>query len=326
MATAHQYSDYSSAGNDYYGSYYNQATIYDSSYYTNCISNANADHNNATIAINQNNNNHNGHYGGQSNWPTQTSYANNNNNSPQQQHQQQQQQQYYPSDTTQQYTNDQYHHQHQQQQYQSSRFSSTTSPATHHQLNVNQNYPEGPKLTEGYQTNAASTKTIENRPKENNSATLRALLSNKKLRYSAIASAKIDSVTLSPIKTDDSLDLFDDFAYAKRQPIVVGAIRMKHGYESESAQSSLGAMHSPTKMTSENLLSTQTHSPMTNYVEGISTPPLSPKEAAIERTYVTQMPTNMIDDIWTKNSTDCKYAHDVCNFVRRNGKMVDTYF
>lgn len=331
MATAHQFLEYSSGGNDFYGTYHNQpsatncASSYDtgSSYYTNCTSNTNVGHfnadHNATVAMNQNIS----HYPAQSNWSTQTAYANNNNNSHHQQQQQPQshlnhQHQYYSSNAE--YASDQYHHQH-QQQYQSPRFTSPTyNGGVQQQLNRNHNYPESPKVAVAYQSNvtaapAPASKPIENCAKESSTGPLRALLSNKRLRYSPnyakrnaiVCAPKIDTVTLSPVKTDDSLDLFDDFAFAKRQPIV-DAVRRKHGYESENVQSSLGAVHSPTTMTSEIMMGSQKHSPMTNYVDGLSTPPLSPKEVAIEQpAHVNQMPASMIDDAWTNASNECKY-------------------
>lgn len=318
MATT--YSDYSLGGNEFYGDFYgySQPSVYDSSnYYANCTSNSNVGHfnddHNVAAAINQNNNND--HYQAQSNWPTQTAITNNNNS-----HHQQQRQQYYPTNTTQQYANDPYQHQQQQsqqQQYQSPRFASTTYNGG--QLNMNEHYPESPKHTEGYQSNCAPAipvpKPIENRPKETSTGPLRALLSNKSMRYSPIyakrdaivPARKMENVSLSPIKGDDSLDLLDDFAYAKRQSID-GAIHKKLGYESKSVPSSFGAMHSPTMMTSENMMASEIHSPMTRFVDGIGTPPLSPNEAAIEQqTHVNQMPTNMIDDTWTKTSSECKY-------------------
>lgn len=143
---------------------------------------------------------------------------------------------------------------------------------------------------------------------ESDSGTLRALLTNKRLRYSpSYASSsekrKTDIVTLSPIKTDERLDLFEDFPHAIRQAIGVGSVSRRNGCET------ISAMHSPSTMTSENVMTSQIQqSPMSNYVEGISTPPLSPKEASAteQQTHVTQMSANMIDDEWTNTSSERK--------------------
>ncbi|XP_055302929.1 segmentation protein fushi tarazu [Sitodiplosis mosellana] len=134
---------------------------------------------------------------------------------------------------------------------------------------------------------------------DDNSPVLRALLSNKSAKrlspsYSNQSpSAKrprtqenhyVENGTISPVRTEDSLDYFDDFAFEKQQPITE-----KSGYE-------YGAM--PLGMTGENLIATSSasttpltnhtvNSPITSYVEGISTPPQSPGDAAIE--HVNQM-------------------------------------
>lgn len=134
---------------------------------------------------------------------------------------------------------------------------------------------------------------------EDDSPVLRALLSNKSAKrsntnYNHLSPSTkrprtqenhyTESGIISPVRTEDSLDYFDDFAFEKQQPITE-----KSGYE-------YGAM--PLGMTGENLIATSSasttpltnhivSSPITNYVEGISTPPQSPKEAAIE--HVNQM-------------------------------------
>lgn len=166
----------------------------------------------------------------------------------------------------------------------------------------------------------------------NDSPALRALLTNRKLRYSpdysspnmterqkmmgndyhqmlhhqtANASA-IDTIALSPMKTEDSVDFLDEFTlYGKMAiptPHSTGMHTAKIGYAYGGAQ-----MRSPLAMTSENLHSAP-KSPMTNYVAGISTPPLSPKEAEPVnqmRLSDTPSPDNSIQQQWLSNR--CEY-------------------
>lgn len=131
----------------------------------------------------------------------------------------------------------------------------------------------------------------------NDSPALRALLTNRKLGYSPdykrqktaindllthpnggeCTTAAIDSIAMSPIKTDDSVDFLDDIALYGKTTIltphsIIGVHTPKAAYAYGGAQ-----LRSPLTMTGENAHSA-TNSPMSNYVTGISTPPLSPKE------------------------------------------------
>ncbi|XP_031618807.1 homeobox protein SMOX-1 isoform X2 [Contarinia nasturtii] len=143
---------------------------------------------------------------------------------------------------------------------------------------------------------------------------LRNLLSNKKRErpsYSQSPSAKrqrtqensfSDNGTISPIETispkmdqfRDDLDFFDEFAFEKQQPMT-----KKSGYEYG---------HMPLGMTSEN------STPITNSVafDGISTPPQSPNEAAIED--VNQMSNNCD----ASSRTDSQNGSDVACKEKRS--------
>lgn len=163
---------------------------------------------------------------------------------------------------------------------------------------------------------------------ESDSPVLRALLNNKSAKRlspnydQSPQSAKrqrtqahhyTENGIISPLRTEDSLDYFDDFAFHKQRPITE-----KSGYEY--------ALDMPLTMTSENLLAFEAStehvnktdlktpltnhtvsSPITNYVEGISTPPQSPNESAIEQ-HVNQT-SNMCDTSSrtdSQNGSDCK--------------------
>lgn len=200
--------------------------------------------------------------------------------------------------------------------------------------------------TSGHQTsyanaaNAANTspKNAAKRPHtddNNDSPALRALLTNRKLRYSpdysaaniikrqktmvndfplhhhhttnACAPSVIDTIALSPMKTEDSVDFLDDFPlYGKTAiptPHSTGIHSSKAGYAYGGAQ-----MRSPLTMTCENL-HPAANSPMTNYVAGISTPPLSPKEAEPVnhmRLSDTSSPDKTAQPQWLQNGNDCE--------------------
>lgn len=153
---------------------------------------------------------------------------------------------------------------------------------------------------------------------DKDSPALRALLTNKNLRYSpnyidsfshpkrrkpvydpsqktnfnGDSKPNIDNVTLSPHKTEDSLDFFDNFtnfpnktSLQQQQSTPLPDTSIKSGFEYTTQPMVLNKGFSPPDMTCENLSSpasqttTQTSSPMSKLVEGLSTPPLSPKEA-----------------------------------------------
>lgn len=124
---------------------------------------------------------------------------------------------------------------------------------------------------------------------EADSPMLRAILNNKSAKrlrpsYTESPSAKrtkqnnyAENGTISPLRTEDSLDYLD-FAFESQQPIIE-----KSGYtmplgmtgENLTASTSIPSA-STTPLTTHTVIS-----PITNYVDGISTPPQSPKEAAI---------------------------------------------
>ena len=176
---------------------------------------------------------------------------------------------------------------------------------------------------------------FENDSADDDSPVLRALLNNKSAKrlspcYSNQSPPAKRSMTLeanymengaiSPVRTEDSLDYFDEFPFEKQQPITG-----KSGYE-------YGAM--PLGMTGENLIATSStsttpltnhtvSSPITNYVEGISTPPQSPGEAAIE--HVNQMSLRTLDascktdsNAYTQNGDGkCRitFYFNFCNYL-----------
>lgn len=152
---------------------------------------------------------------------------------------------------------------------------------------------------------------------EQDSPALRALLTNKNLRYSPNYSSihnqpkrrkrahnlsepiltpnesvNIDNVALSPHKTEDSLDFLDSYTpfsskqqpYQQQQTTPISDMSIKAGFEYVPQTHVPNNGFSPSRMTSENLTTqtsitnVHTNSPMSKYVDGISTPPLSPKE------------------------------------------------
>lgn len=147
---------------------------------------------------------------------------------------------------------------------------------------------------------------------EKDSPALRALLTNKNLRYTPnyptakrrkraynLSETKltpndgvnIDSVTLSPNKTEDGLDFLDNYTtFPTKQPqqqqqsTPMPDMSIKAGFEYIPQTQVLNKGFSPSRMTSENLpaqtsiINVHASSPMSKYVEGLSTPPLSPKE------------------------------------------------
>lgn len=315
MAAAHQYSDYSPAAN-FCASYYNPPNyMHDNNYY---YTSGQYDYsgNNAIS--------HNGsHYQSSNDWHAQSSYPNQCHLRDQPTTQQPQ---YYST-----LTNDQYHPRSHSQEYQSQshqqqqpRFPSTNSmPATKlssesysgcSQLNAYHNHTENSKATsaERYQTNNNNQAGVKKEEHQNDSTTLRALLSNKKLKYTsnymtrnnrsvarrARLVASIDSVAMSPNKNDDSLDVYDDFAYEKGP---IGAA--KADQDLDAAQSM--KIQNPLAMTCENTMTNQMCSPMLGFVNGISTPPLSPKDT-IES--VNQLSNNMSIDLRAQSDAECKYT------------------
>lgn len=109
---------------------------------------------------------------------------------------------------------------------------------------------------------------------------------------------RYDSAIPSPNKTEDSMDFFD---YNMRKDMA-----NKDGFE----------QHPPT-MTSTILNTTSDRSPITSplssYVDSISTPPLSPKEENqhINHTNKRAMSSPDKSYVWIQNGNDCKYAYIV---------------
>lgn len=320
MAAAHQYSDYSSCAN-LCASYYNpSAYMYDNNHYSTS-GQYDFSGNNAIS--------HNGsHYQSTNEWHAQSSYPNQRHLHDQQTAQQPH---YYAT-----FTNDQYHPRSHSQEYHSQnhqqqqpRFQSTNSMPTAKlssesysgcsQLNAYHNQTENSKATsaERYQTinkNQAVVKKEEEH--QNDSTTLRALLSNKMLRYcskytrnnrpvatGARLVASIDSVAMSPNKNDDSLDVYEDFPYGK-EPIDVAKIDK----DVDAAQSM--TMQNPVAMICENIMTNQMNSPMMGFVNGISTPPLSPKDTTES---VNQLSDNTSHDLRAQGDAECKYTQSHIN-------------
>lgn len=266
MATAHQYPEYATS-NDCYGSYYNQS--YGSSAYT-----SNGHYNFDMTSTHENN--YANHYQPAANWanhynqPTEYQTMMDQINMPygeqcqrEEQHQQpppqqpQQQQQY----------QQQQRHQSHQQPAPANRFYSTP-------------YERSPQ-------------SADNDFKD--SPALRALLTNRKLGYSPEYCKKnktkaskfqpqgncspataLNSIAMSPNKTEDGLEFLDEMA-AYQKVAAPQYTPEQHGkvgvYPYGGTQ-----VQSPSGMTGENMHSVS-NSPTTNYVAGISTPPMSPKEA-----------------------------------------------
>lgn len=162
---------------------------------------------------------------------------------------------------------------------------------------------------------------------ESDSPVLRALLSNKNAKrssptYNQSPSAKrlctqisLESGTISPVRTEDSSDYFDDFAFEKQQqhpPIMA-----KSGYEyaptmplGMTGENLIAASSIPSSVTTSPLTNPIVSSPITNYVESISTPPQSPNEAAIEHVNQTSnacdVSSGAENGVWNQNGSDCK--------------------
>lgn len=144
---------------------------------------------------------------------------------------------------------------------------------------------------------------------EADSPVLRALLSNKNVKrpsqnYSQSPSFKRQKIyisaengTISPLRTEESVDF--DFTLEKQQPINTMPLGLNG--ENLTASSSFPSA-STTPLTSH-----AASSPITSYIESISTPPQSPNEAAIE--HVNHM-SNILDasscSEYSQNASDGK--------------------
>lgn len=219
----------------------------------------------------------------------------------------QQQPVHYPNDQYNQYQSNFGYTQHNQELYQQIPMYSEVRQ---------QNYPSA-----AYTAPVPSAATIldnqfdnaSNQTDDADSPVLRALLSNKNGKrqspsYTPSPAAKrqrthedaLENGIISPLRTEDSLDYFDDFPIDKRQAIE------KSGYEYNVA---------PLGMTGENVIaassipSTST-TPLTNHsthltaspqIEGMNTPPHSPTASAICDA------SSADSKAWIQNGSDCKY-------------------
>lgn len=212
-----------------------------------------------------------------------------------------------------QYQNQMYAQQQQPPQMHSNVASVPSSFPNPAQINYN-----GDQRFEAYQKSAEqsvnSTKrtfdemTKEVSTDEKDSPFLRALLSDKKakrLRFSPNYS-KVDIIenrTISPEHTESSLD---KYAFEQRQ----SAEALKMTGANLIATSSITAQVTsiPLSTTTTPFTNHTVTSPMSKYVEGISTPPLSPKEAEhVNQTSKACDASSSDTNTWIQNDTDCKY-------------------
>lgn len=123
-----------------------------------------------------------------------------------------------------------------------------------------------------------------------------------------------NSAILSPNKTEDSVDYLD---YAMKKDTIENPLTKKDGFESELLQVPPSMQPAMTSKISQKLKSNQnsspiTASPMSNYVDSISTPPLSP----VDEQHVNQIRKNVMSSpssspdkgyLWIQNGNECKY-------------------
>lgn len=174
---------------------------------------------------------------------------------------------------------------------------------------------------DNFRTSSAFDNATKN-TNESDSPVLRSLLSNKSAKRSSpsynqspvakrvCTQASLENGNISPVRTEDSLDYFDEFAFEKQPPPPIVA---KYGYEY--------ALAMPVGMTGENLIaassipsSTATtpltnpigSSPITNYVESISTPPQSPIEHVNQMSNAGDTSSGAENAAWNQNGSDCK--------------------
>lgn len=173
--------------------------------------------------------------------------------------------------------------------------------------NPNVPYADVPSVNRSPKSNAKRAR-IDTKEEIKDSPSLRALLTDRKLRYSPDYVTKkprtgprdyqtscpptttIETVALSPIKNEDSLDLADEFATFLKNPM--------HAQPTLTNQSNSYAYS-----VSNSSTTSQIHSPMTNFVAGISTPPLSPgDDLRISDASSPEKP----NQIWIQNGTEGK--------------------
>lgn len=181
-------------------------------------------------------------------------------------------------------------------------------------------YAQVPPSANNFDTNRFGA--VNDSKDEADSPVLRALLNGKRVSPSYIqspsakrqktqenhyAKVSLENGSISPVRTEDSLDYFDDYAFEKQRPITE-----KSGYEYGSV---------PMGMTGENLnaassippISTTpltTHTVNSPIVDGISTPPQTPKSTIEHVNQVSKMcdaSSASDSNAWTQNGNDCKY-------------------
>lgn len=152
---------------------------------------------------------------------------------------------------------------------------------------------------------------VDNSTDESDSPLLRSILKDKsgrKLRPNYYLSTRENNYgTISPVRTEESLEYLDDLTLEQQLPITG-----KSGYEHAALSlemncENLNASSSIPSASSTPLTNPSVSSPITSY--GISTPPQSPKKAAIEHVNQTSCDASTGADnrAWTQNGSDCKF-------------------
>lgn len=113
----------------------------------------------------------------------------------------------------------------------------------------------------------------------------------------------MDNGTISPVRTEDGIDYLENCDFERHQPITMPAM-IGDNSNAASINRPLPQSNSSTPFSNSSL-----NSPMASYIEGISTPPLSPKDS-IAGEHVNQT-SNICDassgvdqQSWTQNGTD----------------------
>lgn len=210
-----------------------------------------------------------------------------------------------------------HHHQHQhpphyQNTYASNQYNQYQSNLVGYTQSTRETYPQVPPLPVNNLIANEPTRTygpIDQSTDEADSPVLRALLNGKRpsANYSQSPPAKRQKAqesqyvngSISPVRTEDSLDYFDEFACEKQRPIID-----EIGYEVFG-----------TAMTGENLTAASSIPPLTNHcnpiVDGISTPPQTPKSTENVNQNVSKtcdVSSGNDSTTWTQNGNECKYS------------------
>lgn len=173
-----------------------------------------------------------------------------------------------------------------------------------------QQYPENSYAFNNYQQQSyvPIEKVSVQTPETTDDSILRALLSNKSKRKTSFNSDYANSVPakcpkvvepsgmISPLRTEDSLDFLDQNSLAKQRSVPFGM----------TIENSLGTPATTTPLSCQSV-----HSPMTNFVEGLHTPPHSPIEPAnaiIEKienvNQIKSDASSETDSTWNQNGSD----------------------